>query len=157
MKDSIQISNDFKEFAELLEKNSVKYLIIGGFAVNFHGYPRYTKDIDIWLMVDHSNIENFLITLKEFGFESLGLNEKDFTDKDNIIQLGYEPNRIDILVSVDGLEFQKTYENRLDYKYDDICLNFISIDDLIIAKQTSGRPQDLADADFLLKLKNRTK
>ena len=152
MKDSIRLDKDFKEFAKLLEKNNVKYLIIGGFAVNFHGYPRYTKDIDIWIMIEEKNIRNLLKTLKDFGFESLGLDEADFTNEDNIIQLGYEPNRIDILVSVEGLDFEKAYSKKVEYKYDGIILNFISIEDLITAKNQAGRPQDLADADFLKKL-----
>jgi predicted nucleotidyltransferase len=157
MKRTILISKDFKEFAELLEKNEVNYLVIGGFAVNFHGYPRYTKDIDIWIQAEEATIQKLLITLNEFGFGSLGLCEKDFLNKDNIIQLGYEPNRIDLLVSVDGLDFKNAYEKKIVYESDGVKMNFVSIDDLIIAKKTSGRPQDLADADYLTKLKEKAK
>jgi hypothetical protein len=157
MKRTILISKDFKEFAALLEKNEVKYLVIGGFAVNFHGYPRYTKDIDIWIQAEEATIQKLLIALKDFGFGSLGLSEKDFLNKDNIIQLGYEPNRIDLLVAVDGLDFKDAFEKKIIYKIEDVKFNFVSIDDLITAKKTSGRPQDLADADYLTKLKEKAK
>ncbi len=157
MRSTILISKDFREFAELLEKNAVKYLIIGGFAVNFHGYPRYTKDIDIWIMIEKSNIINLLNALNQFGFGSLGLTEKDFSKEENIIQLGYEPNRIDLLVSVEGLDFESAYENKIVTEIEGTKLNFLSIDDLITAKKTSARPQDLADADFLTKLKEKSK
>ena len=156
MRSTIPISKDFREFAELLEKNAVKYLIIGGFAVNFHGYPRYTKDIDIWIMVENSNIKNLLKSLDQFGFGGLGLTENDFLNEDNIIQLGYEPNRIDLLVSVEGLDFGSAYNNKIETEIEGILLNFLSIDDLIEAKKTSARPQDLADADFLIKLKEKS-
>jgi hypothetical protein len=157
MRSTILISKDFREFAELLEKNAVKYLIIGGFAVNFHGYPRYTKDIDIWIMIDKDNIKNLLKALDQFGFGSLGLSENDFSKEENIIQLGYEPNRIYILVSVEGLDFGSAYENKVVTEIESTKLNFISMDDLIIAKKTSARPQDLADADFLTRLKEKSK
>lgn len=156
MPSTILISKDFREFAELLEKNTVKYLIIGGFAVNFHGYPRYTKDIDIWIMTEKSNIENLLKALDQFGFGSLGLTENDFLNEDNIIQLGYEPNRIDLLVSVEGLNFETAYNNKIVSEIQGTKLNFLSRDDLITAKKTSARPQDLADADFLIKLKDKS-
>ncbi|HAQ62657.1 TPA: hypothetical protein DCR49_11805 [Candidatus Delongbacteria bacterium] len=157
MKNTILISKDFREFAELLEKNGVKYLIIGGFAVNFHGYPRYTKDIDIWIMIGEANIHKLLSALNGFGFGSLGLKAEDFFNTENIVQLGYEPNRIDLLVSVDGLNFDEAYAKKNVYEIDGVKLNFLSIDDLITAKDTSARPQDLADSDFLKKLKEKSK
>ena len=83
------LNPDFKEFFQLLNENKVRYLVIGGFAVAFHGYPRFTKDIDIWLWLNPKNAELVIKTLADFGFQSLGLTEYDFLESDTIIQLGY--------------------------------------------------------------------
>jgi len=106
------LEKDFREFIALLNEKGVKYLVIGGFAVNFHGYPRYTKDIDFWIWPTPENIKKLLTAINDFGFGSLNLNETDFSDPGNIIQLGYEPNRIDLLVGVEGIDFEKCYERR---------------------------------------------
>ncbi|MBC8046003.1 MAG: nucleotidyltransferase [Fimbriimonadaceae bacterium] len=151
----MELPKDFKEFIKLLNENEVQYLLVGGYAVNIHGYPRYTKDIDVWIWLDKSNIQKLLNTLKDFGFESLGLTEKDFLSKDNIIQLGYEPHRIDILMEVDGVDFRDSYTGKSEIIIDDTKVNYISIDDLITAKKKSGRLQDLADAEQLEKIKNK--
>ncbi|MEN8216920.1 MAG: hypothetical protein ABFS56_11230 [Pseudomonadota bacterium] len=97
------LSQDFREFIELLNYNQVRYLVVGGYAVAFHGHPRYTKDIDIWIWVSKNNAKKVLKTLDEFGFSSLGLKEEDFLEPGYVIQLGYPPNRIDILTQVTGL------------------------------------------------------
>lgn len=92
------IEKDFREFIRLLNENGVKYLVIGGYAVAFHGYPRYTKDLDFWIWAEPSNAELLLKTIEEFGLGILNLSVEDLTDPDNVIQLGYEPNRIDLIV-----------------------------------------------------------
>jgi sugar phosphate isomerase/epimerase len=89
------LNKDFKEFIRSLNDNNVRYLAIGGYAVNLHGYPRYTKDIDFWIQPKSKNIQDILSAIKDFGFASFGLNENDFKSPDNIIQLGHAPNRID--------------------------------------------------------------
>ncbi len=151
----MELDKDFKEFIELLNAHNVQYLVIGGYAVNFHGYPRYTKDIDFWLWMTDDNIEKLLQVIQDFGFGSLGLDKSDFSDADNIIQLGYEPYRIDLLMDVNGVDFEECYNRRIDGEIDDIQVKFLSINDLIIAKKNAGRLQDLADAEQLEKLKNK--
>ena len=151
----MELDKDFKEFIELLNEHNVNYLVIGGYAVNFHGYPRYTKDIDFWVWMTKSNAEKLLLVLKDFGFGSLDFKEEDFLVSDNIIQLGYEPYRIDILMEVDGVDFESSYENRSVIKIGDLPVNFLGIEELIIAKKQSGRLQDLADAEQLEKIKNK--
>jgi hypothetical protein len=99
------LSKDFKEFLELLNENNVKYLVLGGYAVAFHGHPRYPKDIDVWIELSPDNANNIMNALKEFGFGSLGLKTEDFLESDQIIQLGYPPNRIDILTTLKSLKF----------------------------------------------------
>ena len=103
------LNNDFKEFIQLLNVHSVRYLVVGGYAVAFHGHPRYTKDIDIWILLDKTNAKKMLDVLNVFGFSSLGLTEDDFLKKDNIIQLGNPPNRIDILTDLSGVIFDECY------------------------------------------------
>jgi predicted nucleotidyltransferase len=139
----------------LLNAHDVQYLVIGEYAVNFHGYPRYTKNIDFWLWMTDENIEKLLQVIKSFGFGSLGLDKNDFSDADNIIQLGYEPYRIDLLTDVNGVDFQECYNRRIDGEIETVKVKFLSIDDLIVAKKNAGRLQDLADAEQLEKLRNK--
>jgi hypothetical protein len=100
------LDKDFKEFIELLNVHKVEYLVIGGYAVNHHGYPRYTKDIDFWIWLARENIDRLLQAIQAFGFGSLGLRADDLLNPDNVIQLGYEPYRIDLLTDVTGRGFQ---------------------------------------------------
>lgn len=148
----MELSKDFKEFIELLNVNKVKYLVVGGYAVGYHGHPRYTKDIDLWILMKRSNAENVINAVKEFGFESLGLTEDDFLDTENIIQLGFPPNRIDILTDIAGVDFETCFNNKVVVKFEDTEINFISLIDLITNKEAAGRLQDLADAEKLKKL-----
>jgi hypothetical protein len=143
------LSKDFKEFIELLTVNNVKYLIIGGYAVAFHGYPRHTRDLGVWILVSHENAENVLKALKEFGFGSLGLLKEDFLKPGEFIQLGQPPNRIDIVTSCDGVEFEACYQTRKETLANGLNINFIDLENLKKNKKASGRPQDLADLDNL--------
>jgi predicted nucleotidyltransferase len=151
----MELDKDFKEFIELLNAHDVQYLVIGEYAVNFHGYPRYTKNIDFWLWMTDENIEKLLQVIKSFGFGSLGLDKNDFSDADNIIQLGYESYRIDLLMDVNGVDFQECYNRRIDGEIETVKVKFLSIDDLIVAKKNAGKLQDLADAEQLEKLRNK--
>jgi hypothetical protein len=117
------LSQDFREFIELLNYNQVRYLVVGGYAVAFHGHPRYTKDIDIWIWVSKNNAKKVLKTLDDFGFSSLGLKEEDFLEPGYVIQLGYPPNRIDILTQVTGLEFDLCYSSKMELDVDGIKIN----------------------------------
>ncbi len=143
------MNKDFKEFIELLNANNVKYLIVGGYAVGIHGYPRYTKDLDIWILVSHENAENVLKSLKQFGFGSLGLQKEDFLRPDEFVQLGYPPNRIDIVTSCDGVVFETCYESKKQVIVGELTINFIDLENLKKNKKASARPQDLADLDNL--------
>lgn len=141
------MNKDFKEFIKLLNENNVKYLIVGGYAVGFHGYPRYTKDLDIWLLVSNENAEKVMNTLKQFGFGEIGLHKEDFLKFDKFIQLGYPPNRINLVTSCYGVEFEECYNNKIKIKIEDISVKFIDLENLRKNKKASGRPQDLADLD----------
>jgi hypothetical protein len=143
------LSQDFREFIELLNYNQVRYLVVGGYAVAFHGHPRYTKDIDIWIWVSKNNAKKVLKTLDDFGFSSLGLKEEDFLEPGYVIQLGYPPNRIDILTQVTGLEFDLCYSSKMELDVDGIIVNFLDLENLKKNKRAVGRFQDLADLESL--------
>jgi hypothetical protein len=133
----------------LLEENKVEYLIIGGYAMAFHGYPRFTKDIDIFFHNSDNNIKKLKKSLIGFGFPESTLPDPMFTEKGNIIQFGITPLRVDILNEIDGVDFMDAFENCIRGKYGDIEVNFISQLDLIKNKKASGRDQDILDVKKL--------
>jgi hypothetical protein len=143
------LNPDFKEFFQSLNANDVRYLVVGGYAVAFHGHPRYTKDIDIWIWIDPENARRVVKALDDFGFASLGLSETDFLETDTIIQLGYAPNRIDLIMGVPGVDFENCYSQRVDVEIEGVTLKFIDLENLKKAKRASGRLQDLADVENL--------
>jgi predicted nucleotidyltransferase len=143
------INKDFKEFIELLNNNKVKYLVVGGYALAFHGFPRYTKDIDFWVWVNEENAKNLVKTLKEFGFSSLDLKEDDFLSPGYVVQLGQPPGRIDLLTSVTGLDFEECYESRIHIEIQGSEIDFIDLENFKKNKRAVGRHQDLADLENL--------
>ncbi len=145
----IKIHQDFREFIELLNKNEVDYLIVGAFALAFHGHPRYTGDIDFWIRNDLSNAKKIFKCINEFGFPIDKLDEKDFTSDDLIFQMGYPPVRIDVITSVEALEFDVSFKNRKQKEIDGLKINFINIEDFKKNKKAVGRPKDLGDLESL--------
>jgi predicted nucleotidyltransferase len=143
------LNQDFKEFIQSLNDNGVRYLVIGGYAVAFHGHPRYTKDIDIWIEMGAANAANIVEALEQFGFASLGLQASDFLMPDQIIQLGYPPNRIDIFTTIAGVDFETCYAARVQAEIDGTQVNFIDLENLKRNKKAVGRHQDLADIENL--------
>ncbi len=150
----MEISHDFKEFIQLLNKNNVKYLVVGGYAVAMHGFPRYTGDIDFWVKPDKENAEKIITTLYEFGFGSLDINISDFIKENSVVQLGFPPERIDIITSVDGLIFEDCWKEKKVVISEEISIDYISLHHLRINKTTSGRDKDLLDLKNLPKEKN---
>lgn len=126
-------------------------MIVGGYAVGIHGHPRYTGDLDIWLLPEPENATNILIVIKAFGFGSLDIKVADLTKENSVIQLGYPPLRIDLLTSIDGVHFNECYPNRKTIEIDRLSVNFIGYTDLLKNKKASGRHQDLGDIENLEK------
>jgi predicted nucleotidyltransferase len=143
------LNQDFREFIASLNDNQVRYLVIGGYAVAFHGYPRYTKDIDIWIEMSEANATGIVKALEDFGFGSLGLEADDFLEADQIIQLGYPPARIDLITTAPGVDFEECYKSRIEVDIEGVSVNFIGLEDLKRNKQAAGRMQDLADLENL--------
>ena len=150
------LDENFSEFIKLLNANDVKYLVVGGFAVAYHGYPRYTKDIDFWIWANPDNADKVLKTVKDFGFGSLGLQKEDLLNEDNIIQLGYEPNRIDLIMDLEGLDFETCFAHRQETEFESLPINFLNLEDLVKNKLATGRLKDKVDAQTLIK-KNKKK
>src|SRR4030042_2230960 len=143
----MNIQQDFEEFLKLLEKNKVRYMIVGGYAVAFHGYPRFTKDIDIFYLDTDENILKIFNVLIEFGFNEKDLNIEMLKKKGNILQFGIEPVRIDLLNEIDGIQFIDAEKKIVKGKYGNVNVNFISKDHLIKNKKSTQRLKDKADAE----------
>ncbi|MGQ0827068.1 MAG: hypothetical protein ACT4ON_01610 [Bacteroidota bacterium] len=141
----MELDQDFKEFIQLLNLNKVEYLVVGGYAVTAHGYPRYTGDIDFWVRPEKENARKVIKSLLDFGFGSLDINEADFIKKDFIIQLGYPPNRIDILTGVSGLTFDECWDEKKEFVFENEKINFISLHHLRLNKKLTGRDKDNLD------------
>jgi hypothetical protein len=145
----MELYPDFKELLELLNAHEVEYLIIGGYALALHGYPRFTGDLDIYLGIHRDNAKKVLSVLSEFGFGALNLTEEDFTKSNQIIQLGVPPIRIDFVTSIDGVEWDAAWKNREKGSWADVPVAYLSRKDFIANKRASGRLKDLADIESL--------
>ena len=146
----IEFPRDFKEFLQLLNSNEIEYLVIGGYAVVYHGYPRATGDMDIWIAINEKNALKMVEALKEFGFDLPEVKKELFLKEEKVIRMGVPPMRLEILTSIDGVRFDTCFKNRVIADFGDFKVNFISKGDLLINKRSSGRPQDLVDFDKLL-------
>jgi predicted nucleotidyltransferase len=150
------LDKDFEDFVALLNRHEVDYMIVGGYALAFHGKPRHTGDLDIWIEISDDNALKMLNTISEFGMGSLGMQKEDFLQKGIITQIGYPPLRIDILNEIDGVNFKEAYANKLIIDVDGLQVNYIGLDDLIKNKKVSGRHQDISDVNELNKLKKNS-
>ncbi len=145
----IRLPQDFKEFLQLLNSKNIEYLVIGGYAVAFYGYPRATGDIDIWVAISTNNAEKIVEALKEFGFAVPDLKRELFLEKRKNIRMGNPPLRIEVLTSIDGVEFTECYKNSSSVDIDGVRVNFISLEDLKKNKKASGRHRDLDDLEHI--------
>ena len=147
----LELARDFKELLRLLNANSVKYLLIGGYAVVLHGYVRNTNDLDIVVSDEPDNARRVAKALAEFGFGETTLDAELFTQKDSLVRMGVEPMKIEILNYLKGVGFDEAYERRKHVKVEDIDVTVIGLDDLIANKTAVGRLRDLNDIAELKK------
>lgn len=145
----MEVQKDFKELLALFNDHNVQYLIVGGYALAYYGAPRYTGDIDIFVKSDSENASLILKALNDFGFGSAGLKLEDFTNPENIVQLGYPPIRVDIMTSISGVSWEDAYISREEGKYGNIPVYFIGLDQYVQNKKATGRKKDLADLEAL--------
>ena len=150
-----KLQSDLSEFVGLLNSNRVEFLVVGGHAVAFHGHPRFTGDIDFLIAATPDNAERVLQVLTAFGFAALNITVADLLTPATVVQLGYPPNRIDILTSISGVEFADAWPARVASQLGGEPVNFIGFDDLLRNKRASGRTKDLADVEQLLAVAKR--
>ena len=145
----MDLQPDFKELLALFNARRVEYLIVGAYALAFHGAPRYTGDIDLLVRPSPDNAKAILAALADFGFASLGLSEGDFLQPDRVIQLGVPPVRIDLLTSLTGLTWEEANVHRIADQYGDVPVHFIGKTEYIRNKKATGRKKDEADIEAL--------
>lgn len=146
-------NEDYRDMILCLQAEGVEFMLVGGYAVGLHGWPRTTFDIDFWVLSNPSNAASIVRALKRFGAPLMNLSEEDFHRPGIVFQIGNAPQRIDILSSVSGVRYEDAVRRAETMQVDGLSLKDISLYDLILNKQASGRPKDLADAQALERLK----
>jgi len=146
---TIRLPPDFKEFLQLLNAHRVEYLLVGGYAVGYHGYPRATVDMDIWIGKGPATAEKMVEVLRQFGFDVPNLSADLFLREDQIVRMGTPPIRLEIFTSIPGVQFEDCYPSRVVDEVDGVRVNLISLQDLKTNKRASGRNKDLADLENL--------
>ena len=141
----IKLPPDFKDFLRFLHTKRVEYLLIGGYAVAYHGYQRTTQDLDIWIAIHPDNAERMVAALKEFGFNVPELSPSLFLRDKSIVRFGEVPLRIDISTAISGVDFTKCYAKRIIEKIEDFHVHFINLHDLKANKKACARDKDLND------------
>ena len=145
----IQLPSDFKEFLKLLNSHRVEYLLVGGYAVGYHGYPRATGDMDLWVAVRQNNAEKLVVALREFGLNAPQLSADIFLQENQIIRMGVPPMRIELLTTISGVDFDSCYSERIVDVIDSVEVHIINLKHLKQNKQASGRYKDLDDLQYL--------
>jgi predicted nucleotidyltransferase len=145
----MKLERDLREFIELLNDRDVRYVIVGAFALAHHGHPRYTGDIDFFVEASSQNAERISQVLEQFGFANIGVDKEDFTAADQVVQLGVDPHRMDLMTSISGVTFEEAWTTREYGDLDGLHVPFISKELLKRNKAAVGRKQDLADLDYL--------
>ena len=145
------LPEDFKDFLKLLNSHKVEYLLIGGYAVGYHGYPRATADMDIWIGISEKNAQKLVFVLKEFGFDLPEIKEELFLQENKVLRMGNAPIRIELLTTISGVDFKTCYKDRVEDIIDGINIKIINLKNLKENKKASGRHKDLDDLDKLPK------
>ena len=140
---------DFRELLVLFNAHHVEYLIVGGYALAFHGAPRFTGDLDIFVQPDAVNAQRILTALAAFGFASVGLTPSDFERPDQVVQLGVPPVRIDLITSITGVSWDEAWAGRIAGRYGDIPVHYIGSEQFVANKRATGRTKDVADLEVL--------
>ena len=145
----LELPNDFKEFLSLLNAHGVEYLLIGGYAVGYYGYPRATQDLDIWIARSPDNAARMVSALREFGFDTADLSAGLFLQDQKIVRMGIPPIRIEVLMGISGVSFGECYAERRVDTLDGVAVSLISLEHLKANKKASGRHRDLDDLEHL--------
>jgi hypothetical protein len=149
LKSGKNLNQDFKEFLTLLQEEKAEFVLVGGYAVAYHGYPRYTGDMDLLLARDSINVGKILKVIQRFGFGKLSISAEDLKTPDNVVQLGFPPVRIDLLTSLSGVDNEAVFARRIIDDFYGLKIPIISKEDLVRNKKATGRTQDLLDLENL--------
>ncbi len=144
-----QFPKDFRDFLQLLNEHEVEYLLIGGYAVGYHGFPRTTLDMDVWVAISPDNATKMVNVMIGFGFEPEAVSPEFFINAKGIIRMGVPPLRLEVLKEIDGVEFKECYDRRIVENLDGVEVSIISLRDLRKNKEASGRPKDVVDLENL--------
>jgi hypothetical protein len=145
----IELHPDFKNFLILLNSHNVRYLVVGGYAVGYHGYPRATGDMDIWIEMSKSNSKKVASAFRDFGMPDEAISEELFLETNKVIRVGVPPVRLELITSASGVDFNECYSNREVVEIEGIPINLISLQDLKKNKRAAGRHKDLEDMEHL--------
>jgi hypothetical protein len=145
----MEVQPDFRDLLVLFNEHKVEYLLVGGYALAFHGAPRYTGDLDIFVKTEQENAQRIMAALNEFGFGSVGLTTTDFDRPNQVVQLGVPPVRVDIVTSISGVSWEEAFSGRTEGKYGDVPVYYIGREQFIANKRAIGRNKDLADLEAL--------
>ena len=143
----MEVQQDFRNLLELFNKHKVDYIIVGAYALGFYGAPRYTGDLDVFVMPDPVNAKRIMQALHDFGFGSVGLQAADFEEEGKVVQLGYPPVRIDIITSITGVLWEQARSGRVQGSFGDLMVHYIGRDEFITNKRALGRKKDIADLE----------
>ncbi|MDC3954149.1 nucleotidyltransferase [Polyangium jinanense] len=152
----MKLQQDLREFVGLLNSSGVEFIVVGGHAVAFHGHPRFTGDIDFFVRPTRANADRILGALATFGFGQLALSADDFMRPNAVVQLGRPPNRIDLLTSISGVDFDEAWDSRVSGSLDGLPVAFLGLEALLKNKRASGREKDVADVAKLMAIKAKT-
>ena len=152
------LNKHFREFIELLEKHKVRYLLVGGYAVGYHGFPRYTGGLDVFIGISHKNSERIMEVFSEFGFSDLGIGPNDLMEEEIVVEIGREPLKIQILTGIDGVNFEECYKNKVLFDAGNgLSIPFIAFKDLLKNKSASPRAKDKIDFAELKRIRGNIK
>jgi hypothetical protein len=146
---AMEIQPDFRDLFALLNEHKVEYLIVGGYALAFHGAPRYTGDIDIFVRPHRENAQRIIQALAAFGFQFPNLTVEDFENPDKVVQLGVPPVRVDLITSITGVSWEEANASKEPGNFGDVPVYYIGLAQYIANKRATGRKKDLADIEAL--------
>lgn len=151
------LNRHFHDFLGLLEKRGVEYVIVGGYAVGIHGFPRYTGDLDVFVAISRKNADRLVGVFEEFGFSALNLKPEDFLEADTVVEIGREPMKIQVLTGIDGISFEECRSDRILVNVSGLEVPFIGFASLLANKAASPRSKDRIDLEELTRLRDLQK
>jgi hypothetical protein len=151
----ITLQPDFREFLSLLIRHEVRFLVVGGYAVGVHGYPRFTGDLDIFVAVSPENAAKLVRAFREFGFDLPGLSEEPFLEARRLVEIGVEPTKIQVMTSISGTTFDDAWASHVEVETGGTRVPFIGYEELLRNKRATGRSKDAVDAEHLERRRNR--